>query len=76
MPLNLAVISGQDFIQTIVWIVIVALIFWLLNWLIAYCSVQEPFAKILRVVLAVAAVLFVINVLLGLGGHAPVVWSK
>lgn len=50
-----AVISGTSVIQVVLW-------------LIRYVGLPEPFAKIARVVLGVAAVILIINALLSLVG--------
>jgi hypothetical protein len=65
----LAVLSSESVIQSLVYIVCIGLIFWLLWWLIQYVALPEPFAKVARVILAVAAVVILINILLGLAGH-------
>ena len=70
----LAAISGQSLIMLVVWIIVVGLIFGLLWWLIDYVKLAEPFAKVARVVLAVAAVVFLINALLGLVGKPFITW--
>jgi hypothetical protein len=70
----LAAISGESLVHTVVWIVVVALICWLLWWLIGYAGIPEPFNRILRVIVAVFAVLFLINLLLGLAGHPIIRW--
>lgn len=56
-------------IHAVVWLLIGGLIFWLLNWLIDYCAVGEPFNKIAKVVVAIVAVIFVINALLTIAGR-------
>lgn len=61
-------ISGTALISVLVWIIVAGLIFWLLWWLISYVGLPEPFNKVARVILAVVAVLFLINMLLGLTG--------
>jgi hypothetical protein len=68
----LAAISGQEIVNVFVWLIVAGLIFWLLNWLIGYVGLADPFAKIAKVILGVLAVLLVINILLGLVGMAPV----
>ncbi len=68
----IAAISGSDLVTFVIWLVVAGLIFFLLNWLIDYCKVAEPFNRVLKVVIAVAAVLVVINALLALTGN-PVV---
>lgn len=70
----LAVISGEDVVRTVIWIVVAGLIYWLLLYLIGVCGLPEPFNKVARVVLAVVGVLFLINLLLGIAGHPLVSW--
>lgn len=70
----LAAISGQALIMLVVTLIVVGVCFWLLLWLVDYCSPPEPFKKVLNVIIAIAAVLFVINALLGLIGKAFIVW--
>jgi len=69
-----AVISGQAVINSLVWLIIVGLIFWLLFWLIGYVGLPEPFNKVAKVVLAVAAVIFLIGFLMNLAGHPMITW--
>ena len=61
-------IEGTGLINLLVWIIVIGCIFGLLWWLIGYVGLPEPFNKVARVVLAVIAVLILINVLLGLVG--------
>lgn len=64
-PMNLlAAISGDDFVSIIKWIIVGGLIFWLLMFLLDWLKIGEPFNKVARTILMVAAVLFLINVLL------------
>ena len=70
----LAVISGESVIHALLWIIIAGVIFGLLTWLISYCGLPEPFAKIARVVVAVFAVLVLVNALLSLAGHPIIAW--
>lgn len=69
-----ALINGADLVRVVVYLVVFGLIFWLLWWLISYCALPEPFNKVARVILAVAAVLLIISVLLGLAGVPIVAW--
>jgi len=64
----MAAIDGRMLGSLIIQIVVIGLIFWLLNWLIDYIKLGEPFNKIAKVVLAVVAVVFLINALLYLVG--------
>ncbi len=61
-------IGLETLVYAVLYLIVGGLIFWLLDWLLGYVGVPEPFHKIARVVLAVAAVLFVISVLLWLIG--------
>ncbi len=65
----IAAISGNDLVEFVIMLLVAGLIFWLLTWLIGYIGVAEPFAKIAKAVVAIVAVLFVINALLSLTGH-------
>lgn len=70
----LAVISGEALIQSFLILIVFGVIFWLLWWLVGYLSLPEPFDKILRVILAIAAVVVLINALLSLVGKPFIVW--
>ena len=67
-------ISLSALVQAVLFLIIAGLIFWLLWWLVNYVGLPEPFAKVARVVLAVAAVFVLIAVLLSLAGHPVVTW--
>lgn len=62
-------ISASTLISLLITLVVVGLIAWLLWWLIGYVGLPEPFAKIANVIIAVVVVVFLIDLLLGLGGH-------
>lgn len=68
-------ISIETVVRSVVYLIVGGLIFWLLNWLVDYVGVPEPFRKVARVVLAIAAVLVVITVLLALAGMPLVRWG-
>lgn len=65
-------ISVQALVHVVVYLMVAGLIFGLLHWLIGYCGVPDPFAKVARVVLAVLAVLACVGILLSLVGGQPV----
>ena len=65
-PLAATVISGSGLVNALIILVVAALIFWVIHWFIRYVGVPEPFAKIIRVVLGLVALLFLINFLLSL----------
>lgn len=70
----LLAISGSSLITLVIWIVVVGLIFWLLWWLINYVGLPEPFNKIARIIVAIVAVLLLINALLSIVGEPFVKW--
>lgn len=70
----IAAISGQAVISAIIWLLIAGVIFWLLNWLITYIGVGEPFNKVLKVIIAIACVIICINALLMLTGKGFINW--
>jgi hypothetical protein len=60
------VVSGL--LGLIIYLVVAGLICWLLWWLIDFIGIPEPFHKVAKVIVAVVAVIVIINVLLGIGG--------
>lgn len=67
-------ISGSLLLSLLVQIIIAGLVFYLLFWMINYIGLAEPFAKVAKVILALAAVLFLINVLMSFSGHPLIAW--
>jgi len=67
-------ITIESAVRAIIYLIVGGLIFWLLNWLIDYCGIPEPFHKVAKIVLAVLAVFVVIGVLLALAGHPIIVF--
>lgn len=70
----LAVVSGEQLVNTLVWVILAGLVFWLAVWLVDYCKTPEPFNRVLKVIIAVIAFLFLVNVLLGLVGKQIIKW--
>ena len=67
-------ITGSALISLLITVIIVGLTFWLLMWAIGSIGIPEPFNKVARVIVILAAVLYLLDVLLGLGGHPLVRW--
>lgn len=65
----LAAISGDAILKALIWLVVFGLIFWILNWFIGYVGLGEPWNKVARVILALFAVVIVINFLLSIAGR-------
>ncbi len=55
-------------IALLIQIIIVGLVCYCLWWLIGYIGLPAPFDKVARVIVAVVAVLFLINLVMGLSG--------
>lgn len=64
-----AAVNAADLINVIVYLVIIALIFWCVWWFLGYVGVPEPFNKVARVLIGLVALIIVINLLLGLVGN-------
>ncbi len=62
-------VSLDSLVSVLIYVVVAGLIFWLLWWLVGYVGLPEPFNKVARVILAVVAVVFLINLLLSFAGH-------
>lgn len=72
LPIAVLTVTGSSLVSLLISILAVGLICWLLLWLISYIGVPDPFAKVARAIVAVIAVIFLINIILGLSGHAIV----
>lgn len=70
----LADISGSSLVEALVSLVVVGLIVWLLLWFIGYIGLPAPFDKVAKVLIALFAVVFLINALLGLTDNAFIRW--
>lgn len=64
----LAALTLHPLLQLVVQLVVAGLILWLLFWFIGYVGLPEPFNKIARVLIALIAVIYLINLLLGISG--------
>jgi len=74
LSIIMAAISANSLVNVVVWIIAAGLIFWLLTWLIDYVGLPEPFSKIAKVIVAVIAVLMLINAIMSLAGNPLIVW--
>ena len=80
VPLAMAAVTvttggsgGMDgLVSLMVTLIVAGLIFWLLLWLIGFAGLPEPFAKVAKIILAVVAVIFIINLLLGMTSSGPI----
>lgn len=73
-PLALAGVgafSVQGLLYLVIYVCIIALIFWVIWWFVGYIGIPEPFNKVIRVIIGLVALLVVIYLLLGLLGPPP-----
>ena len=70
----LAAISGQDVLNFFFWLVIAALIYYVLTWGLSKIGLPEPFNKIVTVILVLVVVIVLINALLLLVGKPFITW--
>ena len=74
MLTTLAIITGSSLLSLLITLVIAGLICWLLWWFMGYVGLPEPFNKVARVLVGLVALIFLINVLMGLVGKPFIVW--
>lgn len=58
-------VTGTGLLSLLVTLVIVGLIFWLIWWFVGQVGLPEPFAKVATVLIALAAVIYLIGLLTG-----------
>lgn len=68
--LILAAISGNSLLSLLITVIAVGLICWLLWWLVTYIGLPAPFDKVARVLIALVAVVFLINAILQVSGSS------
>lgn len=61
--------TGHAIIDTLIYLVVCGLIFWLIWWFVNWVGVPEPFRKVIQVLLGLCALVVLIDVLLGFAGH-------
>jgi hypothetical protein len=69
-------ISGQELVSVLIYLVIWGLILYVLWWGIGKIGLPEPFGKIAIVVLVVLTVLVLLNLLLGFAGTPLITWRR
>ncbi len=67
-------ISAGAVLHIIIQLVLAGVIFWLIWWFIGYVGIPEPFNKVIRVLIGLFVLIFLINLLLSLGGHPLFRW--
>lgn len=64
-------ITGAALLNLLVGLVIGGLIAWLLIWFIDYVGLPEPINKVAKVIIGLVIVIWLINLLMGLGVGRP-----
>lgn len=67
----LAAIEGKNVVNAVLWTIGLGLICGLLWWLIDFCKIPEPFNRVAKVIVAVAAVVLLINLIMSVFGGEP-----
>jgi uncharacterized membrane protein YtjA (UPF0391 family) len=67
-------ISGAALLSLLVYLIIGGLIFYLIWWFLGYIGLPEPFAKVAKVIVGLAALIFLINLLMSLAGTPLFRW--
>jgi hypothetical protein len=66
----------SQLVNIIIYLFVIGGVCWLLWWLVGYIGLPEPFNKIARAIIAIVAVLLLINLLLGFAGGTPFIRMK
>ena len=61
--------AASGLLSLLVTIVIAGLIFWLVWWFINFVGLPEPFNKVTQVIVGLAALVFLLSLLIGGGSH-------
>ncbi len=67
-------IAGSTLISLLITLVVAGLIFWLVMWFVGFVGLPQPFLMIVKVVMGLVVLIFLLNLLMGLGGHPLVAW--
>lgn len=64
-----AAVTGSSLVSLLITVIVVGVICWLLWWLVSYIGLPAPFDKVCRVLIALVAVVFLINAILQVTGQ-------
>ncbi len=67
-------ISSAGLLSLLITLVIAGLIFYLIWWFLGYIGLPAPFDKVARVIVGLAALIFLLDLLLGMSGHPIFRW--
>ncbi len=61
----------EQLLSVVIYIVVAGLVFWLIWWFVGYCGLPEPFNKVARVLIGVAALIFLLYFVMGMMPPMP-----
>ena len=67
--ITIAALSVGGLLPLLINLVIIGLIFYVVWWFLGYIALPEPFNKVCRVLIALIALILLVNALLGLTGN-------
>lgn len=68
-----AIAGDNNLLNALLWIVVAAVVFFVLNWAVGYIGVPEPFGKVAKVVIVIITLILLFNGLFMLVGHPFIV---
>jgi hypothetical protein len=75
-PILAASFSAQSLVSFLVWVVVIALIWYVVQWVLGQVPLPDPVRVVIRVILALILAVFLINALLAVaGGHGFIAWA-
>lgn len=64
----LAFVSGNGALDLLIQLVVAGVVFFLVVWFLGWINLAEPFLTVAKVIIGLFALIFLINLLSGLGG--------
>ncbi len=61
-------VTGENLITAVVWLLIAAVVYFILQWGVNKINPEQPFRKVIDVILVIAVIVLVINALLSIIG--------
>lgn len=70
----IAAIAASGLLGLLIQLVVAGLIFYLIVWFVNWLALPAPFGKILQALVGLAAIVFLVNLLMSVGGRGFIVW--
>lgn len=64
--ITFAAISGSSLLGVIIWLIVAACVYFVIDWGLKQIALPDPFGKLARVILILVTVVLIVNALLGL----------